>query len=100
MNAVLVGADRLGNIPEALEKLGIRIARHITGRASSHQKQLVALPANTHLLILFTDFLNHNAMRNYRNRAAADGIQIVACKRSLNSLLMQLEALFDLRSRN
>jgi hypothetical protein len=93
MNAVVVGADRLGNIPEALEKMGIRITRHISGRASAHQKQVAAMPAGTDLLILFTDFLNHNAMRSYRSSAAAQGIRILACRRSASCLLLQLPAM-------
>lgn len=68
MSAVLVGADRLGNIPELLEKMGIRVTNHISGRAASHQRQVAALPSSTDLLIVFTDFLNHNAMRSYRSR--------------------------------
>jgi hypothetical protein len=99
MNAVLVGADRLGNIPQVLEKMGIRIARHITGRASGHQRQVGPLPHNTDLLILFTDFLNHNVMRSYRSRAAAQGIQILACRRSASCLLVQLSTLLGREGR-
>lgn len=99
MNAVVVGADRLGNIPEALEKLGIRIARHITGRASAHQKQVAALPSGTDLLILFTDFLNHNAMRSYRNSAASQGIRVLACRRSASCLVAQLQGLLGTQAK-
>lgn len=94
MNCVVVGADRLGNIPEVLETMGIRIAGHISGRAASHQRQAAALPSNTQLLILFTDFLNHNAMRSYRNRAQQQGIRILACRRSISCLVKELQRLF------
>jgi len=93
MNAVVVGADRLGNIPELLEKMGIRIANHISGRATSHQRQVAALPSNTDLLILFTDFLNHNAMRSYRNRARFQGVRVLACRRSASCLLIEIQRL-------
>ncbi|HKQ26671.1 MAG TPA: DUF2325 domain-containing protein [Burkholderiales bacterium] len=88
MNAVVVGADRLGNIPDSLADLGIHIERHITGRASAHQRSLAALPKDTQLLILLTDFLNHNAMKSYRNQAQMQGIPVIACRRS-SSCLMQ-----------
>ncbi|MGH8246828.1 MAG: DUF2325 domain-containing protein [Gammaproteobacteria bacterium] len=94
MNCVVVGADRLGNIPELLEALGIRIADHITGRAASHQRDVVRLPSDTDLLILFTDFLNHNAMRSYRRRAQAQGIRVLACRRSASCLVMEIRRLF------
>jgi hypothetical protein len=93
MNAIVVGADGLGNIPEALETIGIRIMRHITGRAAAHQKRPTALPEGTDLLIVFTDFLNHNAMRSYRDCAAAQGIRVVACRRSLSCLMLQVQLL-------
>ena len=88
MNAVIVGADRLGNIPDVLAALGVNIQRHITGRAPVHQRTLVALPKNTQLLILLTDFLNHNAMKSYRSQAQMQGIPVIACRRS-SSCLMQ-----------
>uniref|UniRef100_A0A8W7Q3P8 Uncharacterized protein n=1 Tax=Anopheles coluzzii TaxID=1518534 RepID=A0A8W7Q3P8_ANOCL len=66
MNAMLVGADTLGNIPEVLQEFGITIHRHLNGRNSSHQRKSDRLPAGTDLLILFTDFLGHNVMRHFR----------------------------------
>ena len=90
MNAVIVGADRLGNIPDMLELLGIRIERHVTGRASVHQRSLPVLPQNTQLLILFTDFLSHNVMRSYRSQAESQGIKVVACRRSASCLMQSL----------
>ncbi|MBC8007572.1 MAG: DUF2325 domain-containing protein [Prolixibacteraceae bacterium] len=86
MNAVLVGADRLGNIPDSLAAFGIRVQRHVTGRLSVHQRSMPALPRDTDLLILFTDFLNHNAMKSYRNQAQIRGIPVIACKRSASCL--------------
>jgi len=90
MNCVVVGADRLGSIPQLLENMGVRIVSHISGRAASHQRQIAGLPSNIDLLILFTDFLNHNAMRNYRKRAQAQGIRVLACRRSASCLLQQI----------
>lgn len=91
MNAMVVGADRLGNIPEALQSLGIQIHRHVTGRHSIHQRSIPALPQGTDLLILFTDFLNHNAMKCYRGQAQAQGIPVIACKRSASCLVQSVQ---------
>jgi len=90
MNAMVVGADRLGNIPDALAGYGIQIHRHVTGRSSSHQRSVQALPRDTDLLILFTDFLNHNAMKCYRGQAQAQGIPVIACKRSASCLVQSV----------
>jgi hypothetical protein len=90
MRAMVVGADRLGNIPGALGALGIEVCRHITGRASAHQKTLGTMPKHIDLLILFTDFLSHNVMRSYRSLALSQGIPVVACRRSSSCLIETL----------
>jgi hypothetical protein len=76
MNALLVGADRLGNIPGVLAEFGIRIGGHVTGRQPGHQKR-ATVPAGTELVILFTDYLGHNVMRTFRDTARAQGLPVV-----------------------
>lgn len=90
MNAMLVGADTLGNIPTVLKDAGIHIDRHITGRNSSHQRKADRLPSSIDLLILFTDFLGHNVMRHYRELALEQNIQFIACRRSVCALKQSL----------
>ena len=45
MNALVVGADRLGNIPGVLAEYGISIKSHVSGRDRSHQRAAGALPS-------------------------------------------------------
>ena len=66
MKALLVGADTLGNIPDVLAEFGIAVRGHLTGRHSAHQRRSNTLPADTDLVILFTDFLGHNVMKHFR----------------------------------
>ncbi|QEL57017.1 DUF2325 domain-containing protein [Chromobacterium paludis] len=89
MEALLIGADSLGNIPEVLRSYGIRIARHVCGRNVAHQRRL-ALPGRPDVLILLTDFLGHNVMRRYRDSAVAQGIPVLACRRSATALEQRL----------
>jgi hypothetical protein len=90
MNAMLVGADTLGNIPTVLESFGISIHRHLSGRNSSHQRKLDRLPAGTDMLILFTDFLGHNVMRHFRALASEQNVRFIACRRSVCALKQSL----------
>lgn len=90
MNAMLVGADTLGNIPTLLKDAGITIDRHITGRNSAHQRKSDRLPSNIDLLILFTDFLGHNVMRHYRELASEQKVRFIACRRSVCALKQSL----------
>jgi len=91
MKATLVGADRLGNIPQALLARGIDVLRHISAREPAGQRRTKGLPAGTELVILFTDFLNHNAMRAFRRAAEEQGIPVVACRRSVTCLMQCLD---------
>ncbi|WP_245152503.1 DUF2325 domain-containing protein [Allopusillimonas soli] len=90
VSAVVVGADRLGNIPELLKGHNIAIRHHISGRDPSHQKKTLQLPSGTELLILLTDFLGHNVMKTFRAAAQRAGIRVLACRRSVCSMKQAL----------
>lgn len=90
LSAVVVGADRLGNIPELLKGHNIAITHHISGREPAHQKKTLQLPSGTHLVILLTDFLGHNVMKTFRHAAQRAGIRVVACRRSVCSMRQAL----------
>lgn len=92
MQALLVGADRLGNIPDLLTAFGISIHRHISGRDRMHQRRQPCLPRETQLVILFTDFLGHNVMQSFRSAARDRGIPLLCCRRSTCSLKQALDA--------
>jgi len=91
MNALLVGADRLGNIPDVLGEFGIRIASHISGRQPGHQRRAL-VPAGIQVVILFTDFLGHNVMRTFREQARAQGLPVLCSRRSTSSLRQAIGA--------
>ncbi len=91
MNAMLIGADRLGNIPSLLDEFGIRIAAHVTGRDRAHQRRAADLPAGVELVILFTDFLGHNVMTRFRQAAGKAGVEFVCCRRSVCALKQALD---------
>ncbi|OZI30408.1 hypothetical protein CAL29_20460 [Bordetella genomosp. 10] len=90
LSAVVVGADRLGNIPDLLKGHNISITHHISGRDPSHQKRGLSLPTGTQLVILLTDFLGHNVMKTFRHSAQRAGIKVVACRRSVCSMQQAL----------
>lgn len=83
VKAVVVGADRLGNIPDLLKEHNIAIRHHISGRDPAHQKKTLQLPSGTDLLILLTDFLGHNVMKTFRSAAQRSGVKVLVCRRSV-----------------
>ena len=90
MDALIVGADRLGNIPSVLAEYGVAIKKHVSGRESAHQKKLAGLPSGIQLVILFTDFLGHNVMKSFREAARAKGLPVLCCRRSACSVKQAL----------
>lgn len=90
MNALIVGADRLGNIPDVLGEFGIRVAAHVSGRDSSHQRRGPALPSGIQMVILFTDFIGHNVMQRFREAATREQVTVVCCRRSVCALQQAL----------
>lgn len=90
MNALIVGADRLGNIPEVLSAFGISIAAHVSGRDSTHQRRTAPLPSGIQMVILFTDFLGHNVMQRFREAASREGVMFICCRRSVCALQQAL----------
>ena len=97
MNAVVVGADRLGNIPETPSAMGIHVACHISGRHAAHQRKLPGLPQGTQLLILLTDFLGHNVMRHFRELARDRAVPVVCCRRSSNCVAESVQRCLEQR---
>ena len=91
MDALLVGADRLCNIPDILSGFGIRIAAHVSGRDTTHQRRSGKLPAGIEVVILFTDFIGHNVMQRFREAAGKQGVQVVCCRRSTCALQQALD---------
>lgn len=90
VRAIIVGADRLGNIPAVLDLHNIKVKQHISGRDPSHQKKSLQLPSGTELLILLTDFLGHNVMKTFRSAAQRSGVRVLACRRSVCSIKQAL----------
>lgn len=91
LNAIVVGADRLGNIPDLLGTHNIRIIHHVSGRDPSHQRRTLQLPTGTQLVILLTDFLGHNVMKSFRQAAQKSGARVMACRRSVCAMQQALE---------
>ena len=90
VKALVVGADRLGNIPDVLAEFGIAIKKHISGRDPAHQKRIGGLPSGISMVILFTDFLGHNVMKSFRDAARAEGLPVLCCRRSTCSVKQAL----------
>lgn len=91
MNSLLiVGADKLGAIPDRLSELGFSDIMHISGRKVKmvHRE----IPENIDLVLVLTDFINHNVSSKLKERAKEKAIPVCYAKRSWCSIYKALSA--------
>ena len=81
MAILVVGADNLGNIEKNLKELNGTEIVHVTGRNTAHRK-CCSLPPAINLVLLLTDFVNHNTAKVYKKQAKMSGVPVICAKRS------------------
>ncbi len=88
MKALLVGGDRLGNIPTTLESYGIMDYIHWTGRKKGMRK--LEIPDEVDMIIVFYDFIEHNITEIVKTKAKQQNIPCVFSKRACSDLSKRL----------
>lgn len=88
MAALLIGADRLGNIPDVLKSNGIDEYIHITGRKKGMRN--LTIPSNIDMVIFFIDFIEHPTLKNMKQQVKDLDIPCVYSKRSVTDLQTKL----------
>lgn len=89
MKALLVGADKLGNIPNTLESHGIREYVHWDGRKKGMRK--LDIPGEIDMVIVFYDFIEHNMTSIIKQKAKQSQIPCIFSKRACTDLVKRLE---------
>ncbi|MGD8190893.1 DUF2325 domain-containing protein [Brevibacillus ginsengisoli] len=81
---LIVGADHLGNITEKLTDYGFDDVQHITGRKTQSVKK--AISEDTDLILVLTDYVNHNLSKVIKQKAKEQSLPICFAKRSWCSI--------------
>ena len=89
MNALLIGADRLGNIPELLENRGVEEFTHWDGRKKGMRK--MKIPTDTDVVIIFTDFIEHRLTERIKSETKAMNIPCIFSRRAVSDLSKQMD---------
>lgn len=84
MSLMIVGADHLGNIEEKLSEIGFREIHHITGRKPQEVKK--DIPEKINLILVLTDYVNHNLSKVIKQKAKDQCLPICFAKRSWSSI--------------
>lgn len=83
MSVLVLGGDRIAPIRELLLSMGVETIIHWTERGEKKRRQKNrTLPKNISMVIMLTNFLNHNSMKYFKSEAKARGIPIVFTTRN------------------
>ncbi len=88
MKALIVGADRLGNIPETLVNHGISDYIHWTGRKKGMRR--LEIPNEVDMVIVFYDFIEHNITEIVKQKAKQSKIPCIFSRRACSDLSKRL----------
>ncbi|PAB59940.1 DUF2325 domain-containing protein [Anaeromicrobium sediminis] len=89
MTALVVGADKLGNIPDILNEEGITDFIHWKGRKKGMRN--MTIPKNIDMVIVLYDYIEHNLAKIIKKEIKNIEVPCVFAKRSVSDLKIQLE---------
>ena len=85
MSIMLVGADYLGGIEKNLQAMGIASITHVSGR-DPMERGKIHIPKTVSLIVVLTDYVNHNTAAAVKRLAKSQGVPLVYSKRSWSAL--------------
>ncbi|QEK13331.1 DUF2325 domain-containing protein [Crassaminicella thermophila] len=89
MTALIVGGDRLGNIPQVLNERGIDQYIHWAGRKKGMRNKVV--PTNIDMIIVLYDFIEHNLANIIKKESKTMDVPCIFAKRAVSDLAMKLD---------
>lgn len=89
MTALIVGGDRLGNIPQVLNERGIEEYIHWVGRKKGMRNKVI--PTNIDMIIVLYDFIEHNLANIIKKESKNMEVPCIFSKRAGSDLAMKLD---------
>ncbi|WP_066504656.1 DUF2325 domain-containing protein [Abyssisolibacter fermentans] len=98
MTALIVGGDKLGNIPQVLNNKGVDDFIHWTGRKKlMYNKEI---PSNIDMVIVFYDFINHNTAGAIKKMTKNLEIPCIYSKRACSDLAKKMDNCRNCKHKN
>lgn len=88
MSVLVIGGDKIDSITSVLQNFNVEKIVHWDGRNPSIVRK--DIPQDVKLVIMLTNFLNHNAMNKFKNEAKRKAIEFICAKRSESSVFCEL----------
>ena len=86
---LVIGGDRIGNISRKLADEGFNEVIHVNGRKKRMVQKII--PRKVDLVLVLTDFINHNHSKVIKRMAQEQGVPICFSKQSWCSIYEELE---------
>lgn len=93
MTALIVGGDKLGNIPKVLSENGINDYIHWTGRKKGFRNKKI--PTNIDMIIVLYDYIEHNLTKLIKEQSRSLNIPCVFSKRACTDLQAKLNGCYN-----
>lgn len=100
MSVLVIGGDKISSIELMLKSLGVSSITHWdTRKKSSACKKII--PTEIECVVMLTSFLNHNAMKYFRNEAKKRELPVICSKNSSSCFyneymkIMKKQSCFD-----
>lgn len=88
LTALIVGGDKLGNIPKILNTKGYENYIHWSGRKKGMRAKLI--PNNVDMIIVLYDFIEHNLTNSIKKQSRSMDIPCIFTKRTCSDLSRKL----------
>ena len=85
MSILMIGGDKVGSIKNMLADYGVEEVIHWDGRNKSSITRK-EVPERTECIVMLTSYLNHNAMKYFKNLAKKRNIPLICTERSVTSV--------------
>lgn len=85
---LVIGGNKLGSIPGNLKSIGFEEIMHLDGRKVQMVKR--EIPDNIDLILILTDFINHNLAKKIKDKACKKNVPICFARRSWCSIYTAL----------
>lgn len=96
MSVLILGGDKINPIREVLRGFGVERIIHWTARNQKRgRKQDKPIPIGVNIVVMLTNFLNHNAMKHYRAEAKSKNIPIVYSTRNVECLRQEFGSVLN-----
>lgn len=83
MSILILGGDNIDPIRKTLMSLGVDDIIHWSERVNKQRQRSKALPSHINMVVMLTNFLNHNSMKYYKAQAKARKLTTIYATRNI-----------------